>query len=80
MRRVKKMIAAATLFIMATGAFNNNLDAQEYCTYSGGCGYEDSIASPSLTPYIVLGVVLLVGIVAIAVRHHGHHHAHAHAH
>lgn len=76
----RKMIAAATLFIIATGAFNSHLDAQEYCTSTGGCGYEESISTPSLTPYIALGTVLIVAIVAIAVRHHGHHHGHAHTH
>lgn len=79
MRRVRKMIAAATMFIMVAGAFSSDLAAQEYCTSTGGCGYEDSICTPSLTPYIALGTVLIVAIVAIAVRHHGHHH-HNHAH
>lgn len=81
MRKVKKMIAAATLCIMASSAFSSDLAAQEYCTSTGGCGYEDSISTPSLVPYIALGTVLIIAIIAIAVRHHGHHHNnHAHSH
>lgn len=80
MKKTRSMITAATIFFTALGAFDCNLDAQECCTYTGGCGYEDSISAPSLAPYIVLGAVLLVTIVAVAVRHHGHHHGHAHSH
>jgi hypothetical protein len=80
MKRIKSMIVAATIFCMAAGTFDSNLDAQEYCTYTGGCGYEDSISTPSLTPYIVLATALLGTIVAVAVRHKGHHQGHAHSH
>lgn len=80
MSKFKKMIAATTLFVMAFGSVNTDLGAQEYCTQAGGCGYEDSICTPSLTPYIALGTVVVVAIVALAVRHHGHHHSHAHTH
>lgn len=81
MKIIQSIIPKALLVIMTLGAFTDNLDAQEYWTSTGGCGYEDSISAPSLMPYIVLGVALTGGIIAIAVRHHGHHgHGHSHSH
>jgi hypothetical protein len=79
MTRIRKFVAAATLLVMATGSMNNNLEAQDYVTDCGGYGYEESCCSPSLTPYIALGTVVIIAIVALAVRHHhgSHHHSHS---
>ncbi len=88
MSKIKKLVALATLAVMALGASINPIHAQEYyapetcyVTDAGGWGYESSTDAPSLTPYIVLGAVVLVAIIAIAVRHSGHgHNNHAHCH
>ena len=88
MSLIKKFVALAALSVMALGASINPIHADEcyapetcYVTDAGGWGYECSSECPSLTPYIVLGAVVLVAIIAIAVRHHhGSHNQHAHCH
>lgn len=79
MTKLRKFVALATLLVMAAGTMNNGLEAQDYVTDCGGYGYEESCCSPSLTPYIALGSVAIIAIVALAVRHHHHHH-HQHSH
>lgn len=81
MSKLKKIVLLLTLAIMASGSFSSKLSAEEYYTTEvGGCGYQNSVASPSLTPYIILGTVIIIAIVAMAVRHHHHHGNHAHGH
>lgn len=81
MSKLKKIVLLLTLAVMASGSFSNNLAAQDYTTEVGGCGYQDSCSSPSLTPYIALATVVIIAIVAVAVRHtHHHHNNHAHSH
>lgn len=81
MSKLKKIVLLLTLAVMASGSFSNDLAAQDYTTDVGGCGYQDSYSSPSLTPYIALGTVVIIAIVVLAVRHHHHHnnnHSHCH--
>lgn len=82
MNKLKKVVAATTLAIMTLSSLGNNLDAQscDYVTSAGGASYEEASCCPSYTPYIVLGTVAIVAIIAIAVRHHHHHHNHSHCH
>ncbi|MBA3239577.1 MAG: hypothetical protein H0T62_14720 [Parachlamydiaceae bacterium] len=83
MSKLKKIVLLLTLAVMASGSVSNDLVAQDYVTDVGGCGYQESYDTPSLTPYIALGTVVIIAIVVLAVRHHHHHnnnnnHSHCH--
>jgi hypothetical protein len=80
MERFKKLIAAATLFIMV--ASTAGLNAQPYYrTDTYGMGYEESRRSPSIAPAIALGTIAIVAIVAVAVQNRSHGHgSHSHSH
>lgn len=78
MKSLKRIVAAATIMVMA-GSSLNTLSADE-CTTIAGCGYQECCASPCLTPAIALGAIAVVAIVAVALQNtHGHHH-HGHCH
>lgn len=80
MKKLKRIVAAATLFIML-GSAVSSLDAQSYYADTGGEGYYSSSSVPSLTTEIALGTVAIVAIVAIAIRHGHHgHSSHGHSH
>lgn len=76
MSLAKKIISLTLLLVVATGTVNNDLEAQQNCTYSGD-GYQCSQSAPSIAPYVALATAIIIGIVALAVRHKGnHHHSH----
>lgn len=82
MKHIKKMVALATLLAMA-GTATSNLSAQQYYSDSSGCcdpcgqGYEDCCQT-CWTPYIAIGAVAVIAIVAVACRHHGGSSSHGH--
>lgn len=80
MSTLRKYVLLLIMAAMACGSFSNDLAAQDYVTEVGGCGYQDSYSSPSLTPYIALATVVIIAIVAVAVRHTHHHHNNNHGH
>jgi hypothetical protein len=78
MKKVKNLVAAATLMAMV-GFSTQSLNASECGSNTAGCGYEQCRTSPCLTPAIALGAIALVAIVAVAVQnssHGGHGHCH----
>lgn len=78
MRKMKKMVALATLMAML-GSSASSLNAQQYAYYNGGEGYSESYRSMSLAPAIALGTIAIVAIIAVAVQNssgHGHSHSH----
>ncbi|MCE5317516.1 MAG: hypothetical protein LLG04_09195 [Parachlamydia sp.] len=78
MKLFKKFVALATFVaMMATSA--HSLNAQEYMTETGGCGYQECRRVPSLAPAIALGTIAIIAIVAVAVQNSSHHH-HGHSH
>ena len=78
MQKFKKMVALATLLAML-GFSANNVEAQEFRSDAGGCGYCDAVRSTSLAPAIALGTIAVIAIVAVAVQNtHGHGHCHGH--
>lgn len=79
MKKLKKFIATTALMAMI-GSSAHNLSA-DYCSDTGGCGYEECRRAPCLTPAIALGAIALVAIIAVALQHGGHghgHHGHSH--
>jgi len=77
MKLAKKFIAAAALMAMMSSSVN--VQAEEYCCPTGGCGYEECCRSTSLAPAIALGTIAIIAIVAVAVQNtSGHSHCHAH--
>lgn len=78
MKKLKKMVALATLMAML-GSSANSLDAQEYYSDNGGVGYSDAYRSTSLAPAIALGTIAVIAIIAVAVQNNsGHGHGHSH--
>lgn len=79
MRFINKIIALAMLTTVLNSS-GNNVEGVEYCSYIGGCGYEECCAAPCLTPAIALATVTLAGIIVLALqKSHGrveHDHSH----
>jgi hypothetical protein len=79
MKSCKKFIALMTLISLFSSSINE-VEAVDYCSYVGGCGYEECCAAPCLTPAIALGTVVLTGIIVLALQHShgrvGHSHSH----
>lgn len=77
MKKMKKMVALATLLTMFGSAAS--VSAQPYYAETGGQGYQESRAAPSLAPAIALGTIAVVAIVAVALQNSGSgSHSHAH--
>jgi hypothetical protein len=80
MKNMKKLITLATLAMML-GSSTNGLNAVEYVSDAGGCGYSDCCRTTSLAPAIALGTIAVVAIVAVALQNtSGHSHCHVHVH
>ena len=77
MKSLKKMIALLTIAATA-GLGTQNLNAAEYVTDCGGCGYQECRKCPSIAPAVALGTIALVAIVAVALQNQSHGHTHAH--
>lgn len=73
MIHLKKLVALIATAAMI-GFSSHTVEAAEYVSDCGGCGYEECRQSPCLTPAIALGTIALVAIVAVALQdsHHGH--------
>lgn len=79
MNNFKKTLTS-TLLMAMIGSSANSINAQEWRTDTGGCGYSECCTCPSLAPAIALGTIALVAIVAVAVQnsHSGASHGHDH--
>ncbi len=77
MKTLKRLVAAATLFVIVASSASS-LNAQEYTTDTGGYGYEQGRRAPSIAPAVALGAIALAAIIAIAVQNDNHHHSHGH--
>lgn len=76
---MKKLIGSFALFAMLLGTSPCELEAVEFSSTIGGCGYEDSVRAPVMAPAIALGTLAIVAIIAIAMTNSNTAHGHAHS-
>ncbi len=78
MKSIRKHFSAmAAALLLAVSA--QSLEAANYCTDAGGCGYEECRTTPCLSPAIALGAVAIAAIVAVALQNSHGKNGHSHA-
>ena len=76
MKKLQKLATIITLCAMASLS-SQNVEAEEYCTGSGGCAYESGYESCCLAPAVALGVAALAIIIAVGIHKSKGNHAHS---
>lgn len=74
---MKKLILMSLCLTLATALHAPRLEAEEYSTDLGGCGYQECRSCPVLAPAVAIALVTLAAIIAVALQtHNGHGHGH----
>lgn len=77
MKSLRKYIAllmAAAMMLVTV----SKVEAAEYVTDCGGCGYNECRKCPSIAPAVALGTIALVAIIAVALQNQSNSHSHNH--
>ena len=75
MKTLRKVLAALVL----VGSSTHALQADECCYVEPDCCYEDC-CNACVSPYVALGAIAVVAIIAVCASNPGGHHGHGHSH